>query len=220
MKKLFFLNLFLVGFSFCSVGQLNTDTEFWLGGTVKFKLSNSLKLDIQEQFRFNNNASSFSSSFTEVGLKYKVNKILSFKANFRHNVKANKKNRVRGSIDMNLNLSKKQFPLSLIYRLRFQNTNVLNSTKRYTVIRNKIGLKYNASKLVDPYASYELYYRLNGKNEFRTKRLTLGLQWRLLKELRMTTFYRLQTDINVKNPDRSHIIGLMFTYNLDVRKRR
>lgn len=73
---------------------------------------------------------------------------------------------------------------------------------------------------MDPSVAYELFFRLNGRNEFRVSRITLGLDWRITKQFEMTTFYRLQDDIFVNSPERQHIVGLMLAYELDLKKRR
>ena len=113
----------------------------------------------------------------------------------------------------NYNWSKKGAPLSFGYRLRFQS--LLGNNKTY--VRNKLKFEYNLSKLVDPFMAYELFFRLNGKNEFRVSRITLGLDWRITKPLHLTTFYRLQDDIFIKNPERRHIIGVTLDYKLDLK---
>lgn len=101
------------------------------------------------------------------------------------------------------------------YRLRFQDK--LGQSQTY--VRNKLALTYKMTKLVDPYIAYELFFRFNGKNEFRKTRLTMGLDWRLLKELHMNTYFWIQNDINIKNPEQQKIIGLTFTYKLQVKKK-
>ena len=63
-----------------------------------------------------------------------------------------------------------------------------------------------------------MFFRLNGKNEFRVSRLTVGLDWKITKKIEVTTFYRLQDDIFIKAPERQHILGMMLTYKLKAKK--
>ena len=173
-----------------------------------------LSFDIQEQFRFNDTISTLYESFTELGIKYRLGKGFSFKGNYRYIVDYGGKNDHRLALDFNYSFDKKGFPLIIDYRLRFQN--VMGRSKTY--VRNKIGLTYKLTKLVDPYMAYELFYRFNGKNEFRKTRFTIGLEWRIMKELHCSTYFRVQDDINVKNPERQKIIGLTLNYKLKLKK--
>ncbi len=219
MKGMIVLVLLVFGFIQQSFAQKPTDTELWTGVGMKLKVTDKLGLSLSQQFRFNDTISSLGSANTDLGLKIKATNFLSFKATYRYSVKPTKKNKSRIALDANLSLKKKDFPLSFKYRLRFQETFKQNSTKRYAILRNKVELKYNASKLVDPFIAYEIYFRFNGRNEFRTSRITAGLDWRLLKSLSLTTFYRMQEDIFIKKPQRSHIIGVQLTYSIDARKK-
>ncbi|MBL1281515.1 MAG: DUF2490 domain-containing protein [Fluviicola sp.] len=214
------ISIFLLALSHFSFSQKPTDTELWTGAGVKVKLSKRAKITFEQQFRFNDTVSSLNAINSDLGLKIKANKFLSFKATARYSSRPNKKNRARIALDANVRLSKKGMPLAFIYRLRLQDTEVLNSNKRASIVRNKIGLEYNASKLVDPYVAYEIYFRFNGRNEFRTTRFTAGLDWRLAKPLKLTTFYRLQSDINIKAPERSHIIGVALTWSINAKKKQ
>jgi len=200
--------------------QTINDNQLWTGGTFGLKLNKKFSVSLREEFRLDNNMSSLKTDFTELGVKFKLNKHFSFAHRFRYIDVPNKKNKRRLSFDAYYSWKKKDFPLSFKYRFRFQDTKKFNSKKQANdYIRNKFTLKYNASKLVDPYFAYEIYFRFDGKNEFRKTRITLGLDWRLSKKMGLTTFYRLQNDINVKTPTRLNIVGLTFAYNLSLRKK-
>ena len=154
-----------------------------------------------------------------MGVKFKLNKHFSFATKYRYIAVPIKKNKRRLSFDMYYSLKKKHFPLSFKYRLRMQDTKKFNSTKQNTDYwRNKFTLGYNISKLVDPFIAYELYFKFDNKNEFRVKRFTFGLDWRLNKRMDLTTYYRLQQDINVKRPEKLNIVGLNFAYNISLKK--
>ena len=63
-----------------------------------------------------------------------------------------------------------------------------------------------------------MFFRLNAKNEFRVSRLTVGLDWKITKKIKVTTFYRLQDDIFVKSPERQHVLGMMLSYKFKAKK--
>jgi len=201
-----------------SFSQTPTDLELWTGGTFRLTIHKKLQINLQEQFRFNDTISTLKKSFTQLRVKYSINKFVGFGASYRFTVRPQKKNRSRVMVDGYFSLKKKDFPLSFGYRLRFQHENQLNSTKKYTFLRNKLSLKYNMSKLVDPFIAYELFYRFNSRNEFRTYRMTAGLKWSLFKGFNMSTYYRYEKGMNVKNPTAAHVIGLMFLYEVKIKK--
>lgn len=216
MKLKLLLTIGLIGTFSILNAQNSTDTELWTGGIFKLKLNQKFRIDLKGQFRFNDTISLMKSTFTEIGLRYKIDKHFAVKGNYRYIIKPSKNNRSRISLDAYYNWSKKKLPLSIQYRLRFQDTKERASGRKYTYLRNKITVDYNLTKLVDPFLSYERYYRFNQKNEFRTWRFTAGLDWRLAKKIDLTTFYRYQKEINVKNPSAQHIIGIMVTYGAKV----
>jgi len=194
-------------------GQI-TDNELWTAGALKFEINKKFRAEIEQQVRLNDDISSFKNTFSELGLRYRINKLFSFKGNCRYIIKPNKNNWYRISGSFYFDLNKKKFPLKFEYRLKIQNEKEQNSGKKITKIRNKGTFDYNLSKPVDPYISGEIYYRLNKINEFRTIRITVGLDWKLSKNIDLTTFFRVQNEINVKNLKKENIIGLMIDYNL------
>ncbi len=219
MKRIIFSTLFSL-FCLTSFSQTPTDMELWTGGTFRLTIHKKLQLDLQEQVRFNDTISTLKKSFTQFRVRYSINKFVGFGASYRFSVYPQSKNRSRIMLDGYFALKKKDFPLSLSYRLRFQHENKLNSTKRYTYWRNKFTLKYKMSKLVNPFVAYELFYRFNSRNEFRAYRLTAGLKWSLFKGFNMSTYYRYEKEMNVKAPVASHIFGLMFLYEMKIKKKK
>ena len=200
--------------------QKPADFELWPGAGYKLKIDKHFRTDAVVQFRINDTISSIKSALTEVGLKYRLNKYFAFRGAYRYTARPLKNDRQRFSLEALFSWSKKKFPLSARYRLRFQDTQELNSRKKSTYLRNKVGAKYNLSKLVDPFVAYEIYYRFNKKNEFRVSRFTAGLDWRITKKIHLSTFYRIQDDINVKKPKRRHIIGIQVGYNMKIKKKK
>jgi len=213
MKHLILVVL-LVLFSQFSSGQRPSDLELWTGGEVGFKLSKKFSGSIAGEVRFNDTLTALKKSLTEFGAQYKLGKRFSLKGMYRVTLPPNQPAQHRLTIDANCGWKEKGRPLSVKYRLRYQH--VLGGNKTY--IRNKIKVDYNLSKLLDPSLAYELFFRLNGKNEFRVSRLTVGLDWKINKHLELTTYFRLQDDIFIKSPERQHIIGFLLAYDLDILK--
>ena len=188
---------------------------------MKLKLNKKFSLSLREEFRFGNNISTHQNNFTEIGVKYKLNKHFSFVPRFRYAQVPLRGNKKRISFDTYYTWKQKGKAISFRYRLRLQKTNKSYSNKEPSdYLRNKFHVGYNASKLVDPFFAYELYFRFDQKNEFRRNRYTLGLDWKVNKQLGITTYYRIQNDINVKRPEKLNIIGLSLSYNMALNKKK
>jgi len=213
MKQIYLVILFF-SISVVTFGQKPSDFELWSGAAFKLKINKKLSFGVQEQLRFNDTISALNKSFTEVGLKYKFNGHFSVEGSYRYIARPNRSNQHRATIDGNYSWDKKGVPLSFNYRLRYQHL----FAGKGDYIRNKVEFGYNLSKLVDPFISYEIFFRLNGKNEFRVSRFTVGLDWRIIKPLHASVFYRLQDDIFIKTPERRHIFGVMLNYKLSLKK--
>lgn len=214
MRKYAHLILLILPFSLYA--QKPNDLELWTGAAINFKFNEVLSLDIAEQVRFDNNISSYQKSFSELGLQINLKKGFELKPSYRFTLLPGSAYEHRLSFDGQYSWSKKDFPLTLGYRMRYQHSFI--GSKSY--LRNKIKVGYKLSKLVDPFAAYEIFFRFNGKNEFRVSRITIGLDWRITKNLHVNTYYRIQDDIFVKDPERQHIIGLMLDYKFRPKKKK
>jgi len=171
---------------------------------------------MEEQLRFNDTISSLKLSFTQFGFRYTLKNHIFFKTLYRYIVRPEKNNRQRWTFDIAYKWKKKGFPLSVDYRLRFEDERETSSGDKFTFLRNKLTCSYNLSRPADPFVAYEPFYRFNHKNELRNLRFTTGIVWRLGKQIDMKTFYRIEKTINVNNPERDNIFGIMLTGEIDL----
>ena len=194
------------------------DNELWTGATLKASFHKKWRGEIEQQARFNEDISEFKNTFTEIGIRYKLHKFVAVKAQYRYTIRNDKNDRQRLSGDLLFNWKKKKFPLRFQYRMRFQDTKEVESQRKFTFIRNRGKIEYNLSKLVDPYFLTEFFYRFNERNEFRAIRYSLGLEWRLSKEIDLATSFTSQREINVNSPGKENIFALRLSYTLDLKK--
>jgi hypothetical protein len=221
MKNLIFI-LLLAGICALTDAQVQ-DFQIWTGPVLKYNFSKKFRAEFEQQFRFNDNASKYDYTFSELGLRYKVFKYLELKAVFRQSflppaesgsgISDSDKSRLCFAAGTGTELF--NTGVNLGYRLMYQDSWENSSLKTSQYIRNRINVDYNLSKLVDPYIDWESYFRLDGKNEFRQNRYTVGLNWRILKQLNLDTYYRYQKEINVKNPEADFILGLGLIYSIN-----
>lgn len=206
-----------------------TQGEVWLGTSYKLKFENKLTVQLEEQIRLDNDIDRLKKSFTELSLGYEVFKDFEVGFKYRFSIFPNSfaENAIdrsafnisRISIDASYELDKKGFPLSLEYRTRFQDAKEHYTGQKITFWRNKFTLEWEASKNITPFIEYENFYRLNRKNEFRQNRYTAGIEWRINKEMDLSTFYRVDEETNKKLNGRQNIIGIMFSYSMDYKKK-
>ena len=218
----------------CTVANAQVDKpesgELWSGATFKWKLNKKLKLQIEEQVRVWENLGSIKGSFTEIGAEYELFKDFEIAGRYRFTIVPNSFaddaieksafNRSRFSLDLKYELDKKGFPLSLSYRQRIQDTRELYTDYKITYWRNRFSLEWEATDDITPFFEYESFYRFNTKNEFRGNRYSLGIDWRINKEMDLSTFYRIDQQINTKVNSRENIVGIMYSYTLKRKKKK
>ena len=194
-----------------ATGGPQQDFNFWSSAALEYNISKKFRLNLEQQLRIDDNIG-FSSTFTQLGVRYRLHRFIRFGADYRFVVRDGR-NRHRISGDLFFRYRKKKFPLRFNYRMRFQRTYRFNNPRNF--LRNKLAISYNLSRLIDPFIAGELYYRIRNKpNEFQKYRLDFGLDWRLSKKSDLSTFYRLQNEINVNNPALDHVIGMGYSYTL------
>jgi Protein of unknown function (DUF2490) len=218
MKKITLLFIFIslgaIGYS-----QINTDVQLWAGFKYQVKFKNKLSLFIAPEIRLNNSLNTVKSIFPDLGMKYEINKSFSVGVGYRYSIRPNANDKNRVNVDFYYNLRKKKFPLSFTNRFRYQYARTSFTGKTEMYLREKIKFKYNLSKLVDPYVSTEIYFKLL-KNEFRNLRFSVGLDWKINKRWSLSSFYIFQREIYVNIPSRDHIFGISGKYSMKVKKKK
>lgn len=216
MKKFFASICLIFSFIGSSFGQNElVDTELWTGIAVKMKLNKKWKIELEEQFRFRDTLKTFKSSFTELSGRYRFNKRFSLKGSYRYSVRNGERQRNRSRISLfgYYQWDKKKYPISIQLRLGIQNDFEEYNGQLLTYTRSRIKITYKSLDLLEPFISYESFYRFNSKNEFRTNRFTGGASYEINKRWDLGGFYRVEQEINVDEPERQHIGGIMFTYS-------
>lgn len=188
--------------------------ELWSGYTLKYKINQKYRLELEQQARTTSGLQDLRSAFAELGLRYKITDYLNLKPQLRYTLRNQDRNEVRMSLDCNVSHNFKDWRLKPKYRFRFQSTQVSYTGQNITILRNQLELLYNLSKPADPYMEYENFYRLNSKNEVRTHRYTMGIDWRINKRTDLKTYVRRDQEVNVKNPERQNVVGVELSFDL------
>lgn len=187
MKKYIVIILILLANNLLFAQQIYTtnDFGFWAGVNLKKKVSKDFELNLENQIRYYDQASSFDDYLIELGGKYRLNKNFRFGGNLRYTYNAKRRSPAENSYRYNLDVlfnGKISSKLSIHYRLRYQREYV-NLFKDYqspqddfTIIRNKIKLRYKTSKSNHIYTSVELFKLIETFRapNFRLVRFYLG----------------------------------------------
>lgn len=193
------------------------DHEIWTGPELRYKLNDQWRFDAAYNWRINLTAGELRQSFTEVGAKYSYNDWLAARIYYRHADLSSGLYRGRVALQLFASYKEKGFPIRGSYRMQFER----NFRERdedgdqliYTYWRNRISLEVNVSKLVDPFVAFEYYHQFDDENRGVKNRFTMGLDWRVTKDLDLSSFLRIQ-DSREDVPLRQFIYGFAMTYDL------
>ncbi len=198
--------------------QSKSDAELWSGGKMQVNLKKRFRFEGEYQYRLQENFGKKKLSFVEFGLMFKINRFLYFKPSYRIvNMPEHNDNRNRISADLYLKLKRKDFPLKFQNRLRFQRQSEISTIQKSITIRNRFGVRYELSKLVDPELSFELFY---SQEQMDANRIKLGLIWNLPKRFTLNSFYALERQMSRNSNNSTHIIGVIATLDVKVKKKK
>ena len=195
-----------------SFGQ-NEDLQLW--GSLKFskKVNSKLRFELRNQIRWADSLSQYKKNFIDIGFRYNFIKSHSLGLNVRIVNEFEEDKYARMNFDFSSAYSFKNAPISLKQRLRFQQSwdSMGELNKRHLRAKWAIALK---NKLINPYISHELYWKMADVNEFNQRRSTIGITWCMMDKLKMKLFLRSQKEFNNKNPDQLQIIGFGVHYKV------
>lgn len=235
MKHLKFALLALAIIAFASPGFsqeddgttttiVSRDFELWTGVGIKAKFGD-FSIELEEQFRFEENAGVTDQYFTNIGLGYKFHKRFSMGADFRHIKRPGDETRNRISFDATYN-HKLMDRLRLSYRIRWQNRNDVGYTEEdgdYPLKTWRLRLKadYNIKGWkLDPYFSTEIFRQNSDITTptYSNLRFTFGTSYKF-KDFRISGFYRVERELGVTYPQTTYIVGVGLRYNLKFSKK-
>ena len=191
----------------------NEDLQLW--GSLKFskKVNSKIRFELQEQVRWEDSLSQYKKNFTDLGFKYKLTRSHSLGLNVRVVNEFEEDKYMRMNLDFNSEYNLKKKPLSLKQRLRLQQSWDSIGERDKTSLRAKwaVALK---RKLLNPYISHEIYWKMATTREIKQRRSTIGISWSMMGKLKMKLFIRSQKEFNNKNPDQLQVIGFGVHYKI------
>jgi len=216
MKKTIVLCVVLIGFVMALPGEKDdSNVEFWQSAVVDFKPAKGLKLYLEKQLRYENKFTYMESDLSEVGLRYRLNKLLDFRVNYRF-IYRPMSNQKRNRLDANLylNFSWNEFEISSRSRLQQEYIETLDSKDSELEFRNRLRITYRKNKKVRPFFGGEIFLGLGEEADDQNKfRLTAGTDWKVKKRVTLTLFYHYQEFLESTHSKQSHILGFKFNYS-------
>ena len=196
--------------------RTNPDLELLTGFNLEKKLGNKLKLGLNYQTRFNDFMTSFQANLAEASVGYKVNKNISLKSGYRLGLIASKDwhGYVSTGVQQRLMIAGyfkwklKSIPLKFQIRTRMEQMWNDEFVDRFTYFRPRISLKFAPVKMAELYASAEPFINTDQLVPI-LNRYETGVNWKLKKDTRLSTFYRLETLFN-RNESYIHMVGVVW----------
>lgn len=189
----------------------NSDFQTWNSIGVEKALSSTLKLSLSEEVRLKDNVTSFSTSFTDAGVTFKLMKNLQLGLFFRFIIKP-ASIAYRPYAEISYKLKTNSFIIEP--RLRYQHQVEQNETAK-NYLRPKVTASYKINKHWEPYVSGEWFYHMlyYKGNEFDEYRLSAGTGYDFDSPHSLKVFYLLDQEFNVEAAEQNHVVGASYEYD-------
>ncbi|KPK40431.1 MAG: hypothetical protein AMJ78_07195 [Omnitrophica WOR_2 bacterium SM23_29] len=195
MKKIIILVISILIFSNYSFAFDDGDFQHWNTETISWKINKDLTTAIEEEFRFGDDGGDLYYQHTDLGIAYSgLTKWLDIGVNYR--LAFEEKNNDWKYINIpHLNGTLKfdlyNFNFSDRSRFEYQDKEEGNDVWRY---RNKFTIKLPKFTRFDiqPYVADEIFVDFD-EEELNRNRLSTGITWKLLKNLKGDIFYLWQS---------------------------
>jgi hypothetical protein len=210
----FIVSALLLG-TFCPATAQEDDFMIWSGYSLSKNFNPSWSARVRQEVRLRENATQVQKAFTDVGVRYKMNKNIRFALHYRynHNVRRDFTFSSRHRINADLILRHKWNPLVVNYRLRYQQNyrDIFSSETGFFprhFIRHKIQPHLDLNKKWSPYI-YAEWFHTPYINDFAIiqSRYGAGTTFEINRNNNITIYYLLRTTRNVNNPRNDYILG-------------
>jgi hypothetical protein len=220
LKKIVWILLLLI-LSATAFGQYQ-DAGLWAGIMVRYEPNKKWKISLEEEARFFENISRLDKINSELTINYQISKL--FDVGILYRLISNQIS--DGNFDFNhrfgtyLAVQKKYAGWTCSFSTAFQKTypGFLTSREWY-VPENYVRPLAEVSRVLknkktEPYANIEFWYRVaTGEQAFIDQyRFTIGIKHKLNKSNRLDFFYKIQQELQVKDPLTAHIFGVGYRF--------
>jgi hypothetical protein len=221
IKRTLFIVVLIVLTS--AVHSQEKDFGIWYCLNAEIGLIKHLNLDLSGQIRTFKGASRIDESYGEIGLTYKITKNVGVAGAYRLTDKLESDSKYhpvhKWFTDIKGGGNIGNFSLSGRFRFQIQKKTFMKNAEDsipYYHGRLKLSSKYKfRSSPVDPYISYEIFWPMfkPTENHIDKKRLTIGLEFKMIKKRSFDLEYIYQRDYRPHLLD-SNIIALVYNFKI------
>ena len=188
------------------------DTQAWTSIGFEKILPHSFTFEFEQEFRLKDQLTTFSQTFSEVSLSYKVIDGLNIGIPYRYTV-FDDKTKQRLSLGVSYKCSLK--PISLKYRAKLQRSYEKDKIPEQ-LIRNKFILQYKLSKKIEPFFSGELFHQSNtNNNQLDEYRVSFGMAVDLPRKSSIKILYIFKNkDLTKTNPEKINVFSLSYRFKI------
>jgi hypothetical protein len=172
------------------------DFQVWNTDVEELKVDKNLRIALEEEFRWADNASEFYYHHYDAGLYYALNKYWNFGGGYRQIYELTRdkfKAENEPYITATLSLTGGGFTFESRNRMEYRHFDYKADSGRY---RNKFTLRHPSQfdKIeIQPFLSEEVFFGFGGTNQFNQNRLSSGLGSSLTKNIKAEIYYMLVT---------------------------
>jgi len=201
-----------------SGASAQSDVQLWTRIGVRHRVHRSIRLELDQHLRLDEQLSRIGSVMTEVSAAYDPARWLRFGVGYRFILEQGDNGfDTAHRIHVDARLRGVVGPLRVAYRVRFQEglEDQLDGLDARHTIRNQLAVVWDTERAIEPEVSAEIYARAGGKRGlWLTKwRLTVGGSYELDRS-EIDFFYRLEMPIDDPEEPVLHIFGLGYSYSL------
>lgn len=200
----------------------HSDFASWLGVGTSKELFDKLDVSLGVEARTKNNSTAIDQAFAELGMEYKLHKLLSLIASYRA-IAANDKgvledeHRFFAGASTDFKVGNIKIAIKSRYQKKFSEMYEHGWASPKNTLRNKVGAKYHIfGTPYRPTISCELFnpYGANGFELISKARYSVGIDYLISKKRVVNLFYLYQQEYNTSNAESLHVVGLGYEFDL------
>lgn len=211
LRNLFLYILFLIPFLGLSQEK---DAGLWSGIGLSYEVNKKLEVSVSPELRLEENLSRISSAFCDFGAEYKLGSGFSASATYR----------IGGRNRIDFYQTRQRLQLGLGYKWKFENFSISYALKYQasiqgalsgesdadfvTIIRNKVGVKYDGFKKYSLSSSFEFFNSASEENrlEWQNWRSTTEVERKINKRNFVSLGYLIQKDLISSVPSMDFVV--------------
>jgi len=222
-KLLYTLVILLLGnILFAQETKTIRDLGLWTGVVIEKSVGKKWTFSLREEVRFKNDISELYKYFTELGIEYRINRNFSLEGNYRYIKDRNDEERFenRSRYNFGLEYKGKLAFITLVYRLKYQKE--VEGLKIYDMrepyekyLRNRITLRYNKLRKLEPFLSGELFqlFELYQLPRYHFVQMQAGISYEPGKIGKFIGAYAINHELKSSSPSTFFVIKIRYTYS-------